>query len=101
MKNDIELLNYLIAKETKSIEAMCHLNKEDELTIHRLHNRLKALEKDIEEHKQLIKEYRSQLRKMPKSTHTNTKLKPARKSHLNTELSIAQIKLLGRLEKQV
>ena len=63
MKDNIELLNYLIANETRSIETMCNLNKEDELTILRLHNKLKSLEKDIGEHKQLIKEYRNQDRK--------------------------------------
>ena len=100
MKDNIELLNYLISNETKSIETMCHLNKEDELTILRLHNKLKALEKDIGEHKQLIKEYRNHLRNMSKSTHTSTKLKPARKSHLDTGPSITRIKSVRRLEKQ-
>ena len=99
MKDNIELLNHLIDSETKSIESMLHLNKEDELTIIRLQNKLKDVEKNIKEHKQLIKEYRSHLRDMSESPHTRTKLNPSKKRHLGTSLSISRIKSAGRLEK--
>ena len=100
MKDTIERLNCIIVNETKSIETMRHSLKEDELTILRLQNKLRALEKDIGVRKQLIKEYRDYLGNMSKSTHTRTKLIPARRSHLDTDPSIARIKSVGRLEKQ-
>jgi hypothetical protein len=74
MKDNIELLNYLIASETRFVETMHHLSKEDELMILRLQNKLRALEKNIGERKQLINEYRGHLGNMSKSTHTRTKL---------------------------
>ena len=79
MKDNIELLNHLIDKEIESIESMLHLNKEDELTINRLQDKLRVVERNIEEHKQLIKEYRSHLRDMSESNHTRTKLNPLKK----------------------
>ena len=100
MKDNIEILNCIIVNETESIEKMRHSIKEDELTILRLQNKLNALERDIGEHKQLIKEYRNHLRNMSKSTHTSTKLRPARRHHPNTEPSITRIKSVGRLGKQ-
>jgi len=98
MKDSIEILNCIIVNETKSIETMRHSLKEDELTILRLQNKLRALEKDIWEHKQLIKEYRSYLGNMPKSTHTSTKLVPAKKRHPYTDPSITRIKSVGKLD---
>jgi len=68
MKDTIEILNSIIARETKIIETMRHSVKEDELTILRLQNKLRALEKDIGERIQLIKEYRRHLVKMSEST---------------------------------
>ncbi len=99
MNDNIELLNQLIDSEIKSIESMLHLNKEDELTILRLQSKLKVVEKNIEEHKQLIKEYRSHLRDMSESTYTRTKLNPSKKSQLDTGLSVSRIKSVGRLKK--
>jgi len=96
MKDTIELLNCLITSETKSIEKMLHLNKEDKLTILRLQNKKKALEKDIEEHKQLTKKYRNYLRNMSKANHIETKSNPTRKSHLDTAPSITLIKSVGK-----
>jgi hypothetical protein len=101
MKDTIEILNYLITNETQSIEKMLCLYKEDKLTILRLQNKLETIKKEIEEHKQLTKEYRNYLRNMPKITHTGTKLNPTRKSHSDTTPSITRIKLVGKLEKQV
>jgi uncharacterized coiled-coil protein SlyX len=100
MKDTIERLNCIIVNETKSIETMRHSLKEDELTILRLQNKLRALEKDIGVRKQLIKEYRDYLGNMSKSTHTRTKLIPARVRHLDTDPSITRIKSVRRLEKK-
>ena len=91
MKDNIELLKYLIACEARSVETMRLLSKEDELTILRLQNKLKALEKEIKERRQLINEYRNHLGSMPKSTHKRTKLTPATGRHLGTGTSITQI----------
>jgi len=99
MKDNIELLNHLIDKEIESIESMLHLNKEDELTINRLQDKLRVVERNIEEHKQLIKEYRSHLRDMSESNHTRTKPNPSKKSHLDMGSSISQIKSVRKLEK--
>ena len=99
MNDSVELLNQLIASEIKSIESMLHLNKEDEITILRLQDKLKVVEKNIEEHKQLIKEYRSHLRDMSESTHTRVKLNPSKKSRLDTGLSVPRIKSVKRLKK--
>lgn len=100
MKDAIELLDSLISSETKSIERMLNLNKEDELTIIRLQNKLKALEKDIEEHKQLTEKYRSYLRNMSKATHIGTQSNLTGKSHPNTVPSITMINSVGKkLEK--
>jgi len=99
MKDTIETLNYLIDNETKSIEKMLNLNKEDELLILRLRNKLKALENEIEEHKQLTNEYRNYLRNISTATHTGMKSNSTRKNHLDTAPSIARIKSVGKLEK--
>ena len=99
MKDTIEILNYLIDSETKSIEKMLRLNKEDELTILRLQNKLKDLEKDIEEHKQLTKEYRNYLRNIPKEAHTGSKPSLSRKSFLDKASSITRIKSAGKLQE--
>ena len=96
MKDTMELLDFLISSETKSIEKMLHLNKEDELTILRLQNKMKSLEEDIEEHKQLTKKYRSYLRSTSKTTHIGTKSNSTRKSHLDTARSITRIKSVGK-----
>ena len=66
MKDNIELLNYLVASETRFVETMRHLSEEDELSILRLQNKLRVLKKNIGEHKQLIKEYRGHLANMSK-----------------------------------
>ena len=82
MEDNTEILNYIIVNETKSIETMRHSLKEDELTILRLQNKLRALQKDIGKRKQLIKEYRGYLGDMTKLSHTRTKLMPDRMRHL-------------------
>jgi hypothetical protein len=98
MKDAIEILNCILVNETKSVETMRHSIKEDELTILRLQNKLRALEKDIGERIQLIKESRGHLVKMSELTHTEMKLMSAR--NLDVAPSITRIKPIRRLEKQ-
>lgn len=100
MKDNIEILNCIIVNEAKSIETMRHSLKEDELTILRLQNKLKALEKDIGERKQLIKKYRGYLGNIPKSTHTRTKLVPAERRQPDTDPSITRIKSIRKLDRK-
>jgi len=100
MKDNIEILNCIIVNQAKSIETMRHSLKEDELTILRLQNKLKALEKDIGERKQLIKKYRGYLGNMPKSTHTRTKLVPTKRRPQDTDPSITRIKSVGKLDRK-
>ena len=99
MKDNIELLNHLIDKEIESIESMLHLNKEDELTILRLQDKLRVIERNIEEHKQLIKEYRSHLRDMSESNHTRAKLNPSEKGHLDMGSSTSRDQISRKIRK--
>jgi hypothetical protein len=65
-KDIIDLLEGIIANETKFVETMHHSIKEDELTILRLQNKTRVLEKEVEERKQLIKKYRGHLGSLSK-----------------------------------
>jgi hypothetical protein len=80
MKDSMELLDNLVSNETESIEKMLRISKVDKRKILRLQNKLKALKKDIGEHKQSIKEYRNHLRNMSESTHTKYEVKSCQKA---------------------
>ena len=97
MKDAVKLMKYIIGNETKFIEAMRHSLKEDEFTILRLQNKSKSLEKQIEERKQLIKEYRSYLGSLPKSAHTRAKLIPATRNQMDSGTLIESVE---SIEKQ-
>lgn len=99
MKDITELLKHIIAHETKYVESMRHSLKEDGLTILRLQNKSRALEKEIEERKQLILEYRSYLRNVSEMAQVGMKLMPS-KQHIDTDSSVTQITLVKNLEKQ-
>ena len=62
MKDPRDMLRRIIAHETQYIESMCLALKEDERTILRLQNKASSLQKDIEDRKQLIEEYRYYLK---------------------------------------
>ena len=81
MKDSIELLIRIIAHENKHIESMRLLLKEDELTILRLQNKSRSIEKEIEERKQLIDEYRRYLRETSEMPFTRMKLIASTGSH--------------------
>ena len=76
MKDATELLMRIIARETKHVESMRHTLKEDELTILRLQNKARALEIEIDEHKQLINEYRGYLKDISGAVDLRMKLVP-------------------------
>ena len=93
MKDNIELLEGIIANETKFVETMRHSLKEDELTILRLQNKTKALEKEVEERKQLIKEYRGHLVSLARLAHTRMKQMPSIGRQMVTNTSTTPIRL--------
>ncbi len=101
MKDIIELLNRIIAQETKYVESIRNSLKESELTILRLQNKSRSLEIEFEERKQLIKEYRSSLRELLETAQTKKKLVTSTKQQMGTDPSTTQmVKLVKSLEKQ-
>ena len=98
MKDVTDLLMRVIAHENKYIDSMRHSLKEDELTILRLQNKLKGLEKEIEERKQIIEEYRSYLRSLSEVDYSSIKLIPSTKHLINMKSSIAQLKFITNPE---
>ncbi len=100
MKDFAELLMYIIAQETKYIETMRHSFKEDELTILRLKNKTRAIEKEIDERKKLIEEYRGYLRYMSDPAKVRMKLISPTMRQINTDLSSTNIQFEECIEKQ-
>ena len=97
MKKIIELLRYTIANEIKYVESMHHSLKEDELTILRLQNKARCLEKEIEERKQLIEEYRGHLRSVSEPTYTTMKQMSSTSRQMDADTSTTLIKLVKSL----
>jgi len=81
MKDSTELLMRIIAHENKYIESMRLSLKEDELTILRLQNKSRGIEKEIEDRKQLIDEYRCYLRETSEVSCNKMKLILSTESH--------------------
>ncbi len=81
MKDDTKLLMNIIVHETKYVKSMRHSLKEDGLTILRLQNKSRNLEKEIEERKQIIEEYWGYLKDIPEAAQTRTRLVPPTKHH--------------------
>jgi hypothetical protein len=81
MKDSAELLMRIIAHENKYIESMRLSLKEDELTILRLQNKSRGIEKEIEDRKQLIDEYRCYLRETSDVSCSKMKLVFSTESH--------------------
>ena len=101
MKDFTELLMRIIAQEIKYVETMRHSLKEDELTILRLQNKSRGLEKEIEERKLLIEEYRVCLRRVSEENKAKMKLVPPAKKQVDTSVSINNtIEIVPGLEKQ-
>ena len=100
MKDFTELLMYIIAQETKYIETMRHSFKEDELTILRLKNKTRAIEKEIDERKKLIEEYRGYLRHISDPGKVRMKLISPIMRQIDTDLSATNIQFERCIEKQ-
>lgn len=100
MTDITELLNRIIAQETKNVETIRNSLKEGELTSLRLQNKLRSLEIEFEERRLLIKEYRSCLKEILEA-QAKKKLVPSTKQQIDTDSSTTQLtKLVKRLEKQ-
>lgn len=101
MKDITELLNRIIAQETKYVESIRNSLKESEFMILRLQNKSRSLELEFEDRKQLIKEYRSCLKQILETNQVNKKLVTSSKQQIDTDLSTTQMaKLVKSLEKQ-
>jgi hypothetical protein len=100
MKDFTELLTYIIAQETKYIETMRHSLKEDELTILRLKNKSRAIEKEIDERKKLIEEYRGYLRNISDPAKVRIKLIPSTMQQIDTDLSATSVQFEKCIKKQ-
>ena len=87
MRDTKEILRRIITNEIQYIESMGISLKEDERTILRLQNKAKCLHKEIEERKQLVKEYRKYLRQGAEKPGTNIRLVPSMEEQLDTNSS--------------
>jgi len=87
MKDTKEILRRFISNETQYIESMGISLKEDERTILRLQNKASCLQREIEERKQLVEEYRGYLRPGSEKSGANIRLIPPMEQQLDTNLS--------------
>ena len=85
MRDSREMLRRIIAYESRSIESMTLSLKEDELTILRLQNKANSLQREIEERKQLVKEYRNYLKRGSGDSSTKIRLIPSAGQPLDTK----------------
>ena len=99
MKEITELLNRIIAQETRYVESIRNSLKESELTILRLQNKSRSLEIEFEERNQLIKEYRSCLKEILETAQAKNKLVTPNMQQISTDSPMIS-KLVKRLEKQ-
>jgi len=87
MKDIKKILRHIISNETQYIESMGISLKEDERTILRLQNKASCLQKEIEERKQLVEEYRNYLRCGSEKSGANIRLIPSIDQQLDTNSS--------------
>lgn len=87
MKDTKDILRRIISNETQYIEAMGVSLKEDERTILRLQNKASCLQREIEERKQLVEEYRSYLKYGSDTSAANIRLISSMKQQLDTNSS--------------
>jgi len=87
MKDAKDMLRRIIVLEVQYIETMSLSLKQDERTILRLQNKANCLQKEIEERKQLIEEYRSYLKHGSDQPSAKIRLIPSAGQHLDTESS--------------
>ena len=94
MKDTTKLLKRIISQDTKYVESMRRSLKDDELTILQLQNKSRSLEKEIEERKQLIKEYRNHLMSTSEAAQTKAKLVPSTEQQMDKQSSTTKIELV-------
>jgi predicted RNase H-like nuclease (RuvC/YqgF family) len=94
MKDTTKLLKRIISQDTNYVESMRHSLKDYELTIRRLQNKSRSLEKEIEERKQLIKEYRNHLMSTSEAAQTKTELVPSTEQQMDKQSSTTKIELV-------
>ena len=87
MKNARDMLRRIIVQEVQYIEAMSLSLKQDEQIILRLQNKANYLQREIEERKQLIDEYRSYLKHGLDEPSAKIRLIPSAGQHLDTKSS--------------
>jgi len=87
MKDAKDMLRRIIVLEVQYIETMSLSLKQDERIILRLQNKANCLQKEIEERKQLIEEYRSYLKHGSDQPSAKIRLIPSAGQHLDTESS--------------
>jgi len=89
MKDARQILLRIITHEVQYIESMFLSLKEDERTILRLQNKANCLQKEIEERKQLIEEYRSYLKNGSDESYARMRLIPPTKHQTDTKSSVS------------
>jgi len=89
MKNARDVLLRIITHEVQYIESMFLSLKEDERTILRLQNKANCLQREIEERKQLIEEYRSYLKNGTDVSSTRMRLIPSTEHQMDTKSSVS------------
>jgi len=89
MKDARQILLRIITHEVQYIESMFLSLKEDERTILRLQNKANCLQKEIEERKQLIEEYRSYLKNGSDDSCARMRLIPSTKHQMDTKSSVS------------
>ncbi len=89
MKNARDVLLRIITHEVQYIESMFLSLKEDERTILRLQNKANCLQREIEERKQLIEEYRSYLKNGSDESSARMRLIPSTEHQMDTKSSVS------------
>ena len=89
MKNARDILLRIITHEVQYIESMFLSLKEDERTILRLQNKANYLQREIEERKQLIEEYRSYLKNGTDESSARMRLIPSTEHQMDTKSSVS------------
>ncbi len=94
MKDTTKLVKRIISQDTKYVESMRRSLKDYELTILRLQNKSRSLEKEIEERKQLIKEHRNHFRDISEAAQTKAELVPSTEQQMDKQSSTTKIELV-------
>ncbi len=88
MKDPRDMLRRIIACEIQYIESMSLSLKEDERTILRLQNKANSLQKEIEDRKKLIEEYRYYLKHGSEESSAKIRLIPSAGKQVDSKSAI-------------